>query len=265
MERTNIFKQYVKEICRYPLLSADEEKELARRVQKGDTQAREKLVTSNLRLVVKIAMEMNHGKFPIMDLIQSGNEGLVKSVERFDPERNIRFSTYAAYWIRQAIWRFFCENGQIEKISTRMQDKRRNIHRRIEDFFLAMSRLPSASELAEMMDISLFEAAQELRAYYPQLSDSPDLDLNETPDRENLEEKVAMECLSEELQEIMDDLDEHSRDLIRMRYGFGDAEMCTLGDLAVRFHITVEGARQRERRILAMMQEKYPSLRTYLA
>ncbi|URA11106.1 sigma-70 family RNA polymerase sigma factor [Thermospira aquatica] len=265
MQRANILKQYVKEICRYPLLTAEEERELAIRVQNGDEKAKEKLITSNLRLVVKIAKEMNYGKFSVMDLIQSGNEGLMKSVERFDPERNIRFSSYAAYWIRQAIWRFLCENKQIEKISHRMQDKKRDIHRHIESFFLSMSRLPSALELAKMMDISLFEAAEELRAYYPQMSEGVTFDLDDIPDGEDLEEKVERECLSETLQEVIKDLDEHSRDLIKMRYGLEDGERCTLGDLARRFHMSVEGVRQKERRILSMLQDKYSFLRAYLA
>lgn len=266
MKEYRILKQYLKEIGRYPLLSPEEEMELARRIQKGDTKAKKTLIESNLRLVVKIAIEMHQGKMPLMDIIQNGNLGLIRAAEKFDPERNIRFSSYAAYWIKQSILRHFQEDGHLENISARQQDKKRAIRRFIEDFFVRESRLPSASELARGMSLSLFEAAQELKNYQPHLYEGPNYSsLEDIADSEDIENTICHQCLSEELDNLLSAFDEDSQKLLRLRYGFENEECATLSELAEKFHITAEGIRQRENRLLAALRDKNPSLKYYLA
>jgi len=266
MKENAILHQYLKEISRYPLLSASEEEDLCRRIQQGDQEARKKLIESNLRLVVRIAVEMNRGKLPLMDMIQNGNIGLIHAAEKFDYRRHIRFSHYAAYWIRQSILRYFQRDGQLETISTRMKEKKRSIRRTIESFFTTHSRLPSASDLSHALDISLFEAAQELKAYMPRMCEKPSMDLEDIPDNEeNIEEKIINQCLSEEIEQMLRTMDEPARNLLCMRYGFTSEENTTLVSVARKFNLTAEGVRQRENRLLSTLRKSYPALKYYLA
>ncbi|MCX7882626.1 MAG: sigma-70 family RNA polymerase sigma factor [Brevinematales bacterium] len=265
MKEYRILHQYLKEIGRFPLLSAEEEKDLAKRVLEGDTQAKKKLIESNLRLVVKIAIEMHQGRMPLMDIIQNGNLGLIRAVEKFDYRRNIRFSSYAAYWIKQSILRHFQEDGHLENISARLQEKKRQIRRFIESFFVQESRLPSAQELSQAMSLSLFEAAQELKAYQPQICEKPPSLLEDIPDTTHIESLICDQCLSEDLENTLQTLDEESRKLLQWRYGFEGEECATLSEIAEKLHITAEGVRQRENRLLALLRDKNPSLKYYLA
>ncbi|MFN4216754.1 MAG: RNA polymerase sigma factor RpoD/SigA [Brevinematales bacterium] len=265
MKEHHILKQYLKEIARYPLLSPEDETELARRIQQGDMNAKKTLIESNLRLVVKIAIEMNRGKMSLMDIIQNGNLGLIRAAEKFDPERNIRFSSYAAYWIKQSILRHFQKDENLEKISARIQNKKRNTRRFIESFFVSQGHLPSASELAREMSLSIFEAAQELKNYQPHLYEGPDSSLENIADPENIENTICNQLLAEEIENILSEFDNDSQKLLRLRYGFENEEGATLSELSQQFHITIEGIRQRENRLLTTLRNKHPSLKYYLA
>lgn len=265
MKEFLILKQYLKEINRYPLLSAKEEQELGYRTQQGDEEAKKILIECNLRLVVRIALDMNRGRFPLLDVIQNGNLGLIRAAEKFDYKRNIRFSSYAAYWIRQSILRHFGKDAYLENISTRMQEKKKNNRRFIEGFFSSHSRLPSAKELAQEMNISLFEASQELLAYQPHLYEKPTCSVEDIMAKQNVEETIESQCLAEEISHLINILDEKSRSLIEMRYGFSEPTQATLSELAKQLNLSTEGVRQRENRLLMFLREKNPSLRYYLA
>lgn len=243
---------YFREIGRFPLLTADDEKELARRVQDGDQWARQRMVECNLRLVVKIAMRYSQRGMAVMDLVEEGNLGLIRAVEKFDPEKGFRFSTYGTWWIRQAIERGIMNQGRsvrfpihVAKTLNRYQSTARRLSQEL-----------NQAATPEQVATELNEDPRAVRELMEQAGDAISLDVSygeeggaalvetlSAPDGDpaaDLEEPLPMA----ELTEHMEHLSEREREVLVLRFGLGGREQATLEEVGERIGITRERVRQ---------------------
>ena len=230
----DIQRRYFKDISKYPLLTAEEEVSLARRVKRGDEEARRALILSNLKLVITIAKSYTNHNVPFLDLIEEGNLGLIKAVSRFDPERGFRFSTYASWWIRQAIVRAISTHSRtiripihIFQLMTRYvaldeepekltdEDKARRLG-------ISMKRLRMLEELVR--SIKALDLANSIESFN-QLSRSLDTELGS-----NAEKIILQQIEHEELTALLERLSEREKLIIRIRYGLEDGEPHTLSE-----------------------------------
>ena len=153
-------KTYLKEIRHIPLLKPEEEKALAKRVKKGDEEARNKMIRSNLRIVINIAKRYTHFGLAFMDLIEEGNVGLMRAVDKFNPRRGFRFSTYAAWWIKQAISRSISDQGRLVRVPVYVSDMLARLKRTTEALTQKLGRMPSLTELARAMKMPIAKLQQ---------------------------------------------------------------------------------------------------------
>jgi RNA polymerase primary sigma factor len=253
-------RRYFKEINRYPLLSAEEELELARRARDGDAEARKKLIVANLRLVITIARTFTSYGVPFLDLVEEGNLGLIKAVGRYDPDRGFRFSTYASWWIRQAM---------VRAISNYSRTIRIPIHIfQLMTRYVALGQEPGAENLpaeerAKRLKISmkryrmLVELVENIRALdlansidaYEQLTRSIEPGSGSDP------EKIILQQMEHEnFAEIMERLSDRERLILRIRYGFDDGEPHTLAETGDAVKISRERVRQLEMRALRKLR-----------
>jgi RNA polymerase primary sigma factor len=253
-------RRYLKEINRYPLLSADEEVDLARKARNGDVEARKKLIVANLRLVITIARTFSTYGVPFLDLVEEGNLGLIKAVGRFDPERGFRFSTYASWWIRQSIVRAISNSSRtiripihifqlmtryislmqeagIEKLSTEEKAQRLKI---------STKRFRMLVELVE--NIRALDLASSIDAY-EQLTRSIEPEAGTDP------EKIILQQMeNESFAEIMERLSDREKLILRIRYGFDDGEPHTLAETGDAVKVSRERVRQLEMRALRKLR-----------
>ena len=258
----NIEDQYIKEISAIPLLTPEEELECARKVVAGDAAARNKMCESNLRLVIKVAQKYKGRGLDFMDLVQEGNSGLIRAVDKFDPEKGFKFSTYATWWIRQAITRAIIEHGKTIKISPFIQDKLLKMKtaegRLVQDY----GREPSDEEIAEEMGITLKEMIN-LRSFDVSttsidatIGDSENslhemISGTEEPCYLKIEEKLA----AGHVREYMECLTDKEKRIISLRYGIGkDAGGMTLDEVGEIMGLTRERVRQIEEIALKRMR-----------
>jgi RNA polymerase primary sigma factor len=253
-------RRYLKEVNRYPLLSAEEETELARRTRGGDLEARKKLIVSNLKLVITIARSFATYGVPFLDLIEEGNLGLIKAVSKFDPERGFRFSTYASWWIRQAI---------VRAISNYSRTIRIPIH-----VFQLMMRYVSLvqepgndkltrEERAKRLKVSLkrYRMLEELVENIRALDFSSSLDAYEQlarsiePAADTNPEKIILQQMEHEaFAELMERLSSREKLILRIRYGFDDGEPHTLAETGEELNVSRERVRQLEMRALRKLR-----------
>jgi RNA polymerase primary sigma factor len=253
-------RRYLKEINRYPLLSADEEVDLARKARNGDVEARRSLIVANLRLVITIARTFSTYGVPFLDLVEEGNLGLIKAVGKFDPDRGFRFSTYASWWIRQAI---------VQAISNSSRTIRIPIHIfQLMTRHIALGQEPgieklSMEERAKRLKISakryrmLVELVENIRALdlassidaYEQLTRSIEPEAGTDP------EKIILQQMeNESFAEIMERLSDRERLILRIRYGFDDGEPHTLAETGDVVNVSRERVRQLEMRALRKLR-----------
>lgn len=232
-------KAYLNEIGKFPLLSEEEETELAKKIQMGDNMAREKMINSNLKLVVSIAKHYQNQEVSLMDLIQEGNVGLLKAVEKFDYRKGCRFSTYATYWIRQAVSNGN-DKGKSIRIPAYMKTNINKITRTRNLLIQDMGYAPSEKEIADMLKVSEDKVMNIIKAQLRTVSfDAPCGEEEETSLGDFIayefakkpEELAIEEILRKTVENLFDRLDERERKVIEMRYGFVSGTEKTLDEV----------------------------------
>lgn len=252
-DERNVMRTYMQEICKTPLLTVKEEVELAERIKKGDQEARNQMISANLRLVVKIAHDYSNFGLPLLDLISEGNIGLIKAVERFDPSKGGKLSTYAAWWIKQAIKRALANQSKTIRLPVHMVDKIAKMRQVITRLTDELDREPTDEEVAYEMSISVNRVAHlKSVSTRPSSLDAPvgedgdtkfgeliSDDMQLTP-LENLQHKT----LQSDIQEMIDLLEPRESEIIRLRFGLEGNHPLTLEEVGEKFDITRERVRQ---------------------
>ena len=259
-------RMYLREIGRIPLLSYEEETELAKKVLKGDEEAKQKLAEANLRLVVSIAKKYVGRGMLFLDLIQEGNMGLIKAVEKFDYTKGFKFSTYATWWIRQAITRAIADQARTIRIPVHMVETINKLIRTSRHLLQQMGREPTPEELAKELDMSV-EKVQEIQkiAQDPvsletpigEEDDSHLGDFIQDDDSPAPQDVAAYTLLREQLEEVMGTLTPREAKVLRLRFGLDDGKARTLEEVGKEFDVTSERIRQIEAKALRKL--RHPS------
>lgn len=257
-------KVYLQEIGRHKLLSAREEIELTRRMKEGDQEARRRLIQANLRLVVSIAKRYQNRGLSFQDLIQEGSLGLMRAAEKFDPARGFKFSTYATWWIRQAVTRALADKGRTIRVPVHVNETVNKLRRVARAFWLSHARHPSVEELAQAAGLSADKVRLTIGAFRdPQSLDSviyPDSDLilgdliADSQSRKP-EQAASDKVLEEKCEELLSKLSNTERAVIEMRFGLRDLPGgATLQEIARELHFSRERVRQIELSALAKLR-----------
>ncbi len=259
-------RMYLKEIGKVSLLSGDEEIELAKRMELGDEEAKGRLCEANLRLVVSIAKRYVGRGMLFLDLIQEGNLGLIKAVDKFDWRKGYKFSTYATWWIRQAITRSIADQARTIRIPVHMVETINKLIRISRQLLQEFGREPTPEEIAEEMDISvekvreILKIAQEPVSLETPIGEEEDSHLGDFIPDEDVPapaEAAAFSMLKEQLIEVLDTLTEREQKVLKLRFGLEDGRARTLEEVGKRFDVTRERIRQIEAKALRKL--RHPS------
>ena len=253
-------KTYLKDIRNIPLLTPKEEIDLSKRIKKGDEQARKKMIQSNLRLVINIAKRYMHLGIPLLDLIEEGNIGLMKAVAKFNHRRGYRFSTYAAWWIKQGITRSISEQGKLIRMPVYMNELIAKWKKTKEQMSQKLKRLPSDEEIAkklkiiknQMAQINFWLSAQtsSLEAPVGEEDESQVLDLVEDQTAVPPDAEIKRFFDKEKLDSLLDMMNERERQVLDMRFGLIDGKSHTLAEVAKKLGVSRERIRQIEEEAL---------------
>ena len=259
-------RMYLREIGRIPLLTFDEELDLAQKVLEGDEEAKQKLAESNLRLVVSIAKKYVGRGMLFLDLIQEGNMGLIKAVEKFDYEKGFKFSTYATWWIRQAITRAIADQARTIRIPVHMVETINKLIRISRQLLQEYGREPTAEELAVEMQMpeekvrEIMKIAQEPVSLETPIGEEEDSHLGDFIPDDDIPapaEAAAFTLLKEQLIEVLDTLTDREEKVLRLRFGLDDGRARTLEEVGKEFNVTRERIRQIEAKALRKL--RHPS------
>ena len=259
-------RMYLKEIGKVPLLTAEEEQDLAKRMTEGDEEARKKLTEANLRLVVSIAKRYVGRGMLFLDLIQEGNLGLIRAVEKFDYTKGYKFSTYATWWIRQAITRAIADQARTIRIPVHMVETINKVIRVSRQLLQELGHDPSAEEIAQAMDLppekvrEILKVAQEPVSLETPIGEEEDSHLGDfIPDEEASapSEVASLSLLREQLFDVMDTLTPREKKVLELRFGLTDGRTRTLEEVGREFGVTRERIRQIEAKALRKL--RHPS------
>lgn len=252
-------KMYLKEIGSIPLLTKEQELSLAKKVSEGDELAKQKLVESNLRLVVSVARKYLRKGMPMLDLIQEGTLGLIKAAEKFDYTKGYKFSTYATWWIRQGITRAIADQARTIRVPVHMVEKINKLSSVSASLAAELGRDPKPEEIADKMDMSVdkvvevINVSQKPTSIESTVGKEDDTELEEVlPDKNALspEEIVTASLLKEQIEEILGTLTEKEKGVLELRFGLNGGERHTLEEVGKAFNVTRERARQIENKAL---------------
>ena len=259
-------RMYLKEIGKVSLLSADEEIELAKRMEKGDEAAKKRLAEANLRLVVSIAKRYVGRGMLFLDLIQEGNLGLIKAVEKFDYRKGYKFSTYATWWIRQAITRAIADQARTIRIPVHMVETINKLIRVSRQLLQELGREPTPEEIAEEMDMpvdrvrEILKISQEPVSLETPIGEEEDSHLGDFIQDDNVPvpaDAAAFTLLKEKLVEVLSTLTDREQKVLRLRFGLDDGRARTLEEVGKEFNVTRERIRQIEAKALRKL--RHPS------
>ena len=259
-------RMYLKEIGKVSLLTADEEIELAKRMEQGDEEAKKRLAEANLRLVVSIAKRYVGRGMLFLDLIQEGNLGLIKAVEKFDYRKGYKFSTYATWWIRQAITRAIADQARTIRIPVHMVETINKLIRVSRQLLQELGREPTPEEIAEEMDMSvervreILKISQEPVSLETTIGEEEDSHLGDFIQDDNVPvpaDAAAFTLLKEQLIEVLGTLTEREQKVLRLRFGLDDGRARTLEEVGKEFNVTRERIRQIEAKALRKL--RHPS------
>ena len=259
-------RMYLKEIGKVPLLSAEREIELAQRMEEGDEEAKKELAEANLRLVVSIAKRYVGRGMLFLDLIQEGNLGLIKAVEKFDYHKGYKFSTYATWWIRQAITRAIADQARTIRIPVHMVETINKLIRVSRQLLQELGREPTPEEIAKELDMpvervrEILKISQEPVSLETPIGEEEDSHLGDFIQDDNVPvpaEAAAQTLLKEQLDEVLDTLTEREQKVLRLRFGLDDGRTRTLEEVGREFNVTRERIRQIEAKALRKL--KHPS------
>ena len=259
-------RMYLKEIGKVPLLTAEEEQDLAQRMEDGDEEAKKRLAEANLRLVVSIAKRYVGRGMLFLDLIQEGNLGLIKAVEKFDYRKGFKFSTYATWWIRQAITRAIADQARTIRIPVHMVETINKLVRVSRQLLQELGREPTPEEIAEKMDIpvdrvrEIIKISQEPVSLETPIGEEEDSHLGDFIQDDNVPvpaDAAAFTLLKEQLHEVLGTLTEREQKVLKLRFGLDDGRARTLEEVGKEFNVTRERIRQIEAKALRKL--RHPS------
>lgn len=258
---------YLREIGKIPLLNAEEELALAKRVVEGDKRAKDKMAEANMRLVVSIAKRYSGRGLDFLDLIQEGNTGLLRAVEKFDPDKGFKFSTYATWWIRQAITRAIADQARTIRIPVHMVETINKLLRTQRRMTQELNREPTIEELAKELDMEpdkveyVIKIKQDITSLDAGVGrdgedeDSVLGDFIEDEDSATPEESAANQLLKEQVQAVLSTLSEREQKIVKMRFGLENGKSHTLEEVGQEFAVTRERIRQIEAKALAKLRK----------
>jgi RNA polymerase sigma factor RpoD, C-terminal domain/RNA polymerase sigma factor, sigma-70 family len=256
-------RMYLKEIGKVRLLTAAEEVQLAKRIEKGDMAAKSRLVEANLRLVVSIAKKYVGRGMLFLDLIQEGNLGLIRAVEKFDYKKGYKFSTYATWWIRQAITRAIADQARTIRIPVHMVETINKLIRTQRQLLQKLGREPSAEEIAQCMEVTpdkvreIMKISQDPVSLETPIGEEEDSHLGdfiEDPEVEAPSDAASFAMLQEQLSEVLNTLNDRERKVIQLRFGLQDGHPRTLEEVGREFGVTRERIRQIESKTLSKLR-----------
>lgn len=256
---------YLREIGKIPLLTAEEELTLAHKVVEGDKRAKDKMAEANMRLVVSIAKRYVGRGLDLLDLIQEGNTGLLRAVEKFDPDKGFKFSTYATWWIRQAITRAIADQARTIRIPVHMVETINKLLRTQRRLTQELNREPTNEEIAKEMDIEvekvehIMKIKQDIHSLDQSVRDDEEDsvlgDFVEDEDTITPEESATNQLLKEQVKDLLGSLSEREQKIIRLRFGLEDGKSHTLEEVGQEFSVTRERIRQIEAKALAKLRK----------
>ena len=263
---------YLKDIRKHNILTKEEEQELLKKAQEGDLEAKQKLILSNLRLVVNIAKKYTNKGLGFIDLISEGNFGLIHAIDKFDSEKGYRFSTYAVWWIKQAVTKAIISKGREIRIPSYKHDILNKINKFIMNYITSNSSYPSIDVISDGTGLSEKKVQKVMLEFQDMLSLNAaigdDIYLEDTisqDEEESLENQVLDQLAKEEIGKILNQLKPREREILTLRYGLAGDKIHTLEEVGQQFDITRERVRQIEKKTLEKLRNKYSDqLREYL-
>jgi RNA polymerase primary sigma factor len=256
---------YLREIGKIPLLTSEQELKLAHEVVSGDKRAKDKMAEANMRLVVSIAKRYVGRGLDLLDLIQEGNTGLLRAVEKFDPDKGFKFSTYATWWIRQAITRAIADQARTIRIPVHMVETINKLLRTQRRLTQELNREPTNEEIAKEMDIEvekvehIMKIKQDIHSLDQSVRDDEEDsvlgDFVEDEDTVTPEESAANQLLKEQVKDLLGSLSEREQKIVRLRFGLEDGKSHTLEEVGQEFSVTRERIRQIEAKALAKLRK----------